>query len=412
MYFDPSFCNARFHCRAVSTMALWKPDQTLNINALDNYEMFCVGVAVSRGNARCRWRITGDRHGRVCSILEEMGTKPPTQIYGSKLLSRLAKLSLCEEQHQHQHRDILERWNEVIEDVAVQYEEMEKLRRRNRRLKAMLAKEREEREQDQERLEKESADDGRVEFEERESELLLKLEDSEHALAESRGQVERLAARETELSSRLAEERRASAQHERDHGVTAKQMDELKSQFSSHLQMSEGLRRDLENAAADRRGLLAQIDSLKAQLAIESESLNQVKKSLKEAETTQGALLKEKENLLATECETSGELKKKAESLEVELASVQGTLKRTEFDLTQSRKANEEQAAADVAFRAATTAETARLFERIRQLEEQSRISFLSAFIGRLRGLTEHITFWATGGRWPRRGNWMAVDMG
>jgi hypothetical protein len=64
----------------------WNPDQTLNINALDKYEMFCVGVAVSRGNARCRWRITGDRHGTVCSILEEMGTKPPTKIYGSKLL--------------------------------------------------------------------------------------------------------------------------------------------------------------------------------------------------------------------------------------------------------------------------------------------------------------------------------------
>ena len=124
--------------------------------------------------------------------------------------------------------------------------------------------------------------------------------------------------------------------------------------------------------------------------------------------------MKEKQNiqsLLASEGETSGQLKEKVESLEVELASVQGTLKRTEFDLTQSRKVNEEQAAADVAFRAATTAETARLLKRIRQLEEQSRISFWSAFIDRLKGLTEHIALWATGGRWPRRANWMAVDM-
>jgi chromosome segregation ATPase len=376
--------------------------------------MFCVGVAVSRGNARCRWRITGDEHRDVCSILEEMGTKPPKDIYGSKLLSRLAELSLCVEQHQHQHGDILERWNEVIADVAVRYEEMERLRRRIRELEAMLVNERKEREQDQEYLEM-SADDERTEFEARESELLLQLKDSEHALAESRGRAERLAARETELSSRLAEERRASAQHQRDHGVIAKQVDQLKLQLSAHRQTSEELRRDLENAAADRRGLLAQTDSLKAQSAVESESLNQVKKSLKEAETAQGTLLKEKENLqslLATECETSGQLKKKVESLEVELASVQGTLKRTEFDLTQSRKVSAEQAASDAAFRAATTAETARLLEKIRQLEEQSRISFLNAFIERLKGLTEHIALWATGGRWPRKEKRMAVDMG
>jgi hypothetical protein len=75
---------------------IWNPDKTLNINAWDN-EMFCVGVAVSRGNARCRRRISGERHSKVCLIPDEMGRRPPTEISGSKLLSRLAKLSLCEE---------------------------------------------------------------------------------------------------------------------------------------------------------------------------------------------------------------------------------------------------------------------------------------------------------------------------
>ena len=137
---------------------VWNPDKTLNINARDNYEMFCVGVAVSRGNARCRWRITGDRYDEVCSILDEMETKPPTEISGSKLLSRLVKLSLCEEKHQHQQHDVLERWEYAIEEIAEQYEEMEKLRSRNRQLKTELAVEREEREQLKNLLAKESTD--------------------------------------------------------------------------------------------------------------------------------------------------------------------------------------------------------------------------------------------------------------
>jgi septation ring formation regulator EzrA len=177
--------------------------------------------------------------------------------------------------------------------------------------------------------------------------------------------------------------------------------------------MSEQLRRDLEKATTDRKGLLAQIESLRAQSATESQSLNQVKKNLDEAETIQATLVKEKENLqslLTAECQTSSQSRKKVESLETELASVRETLERTQLDLTQSRKVNEEQAATDAASRAATTAETTRLLERIRQLEEQSRFSFLNAFVGGIMGLVEHVALWATGGRWPRRGNGTEVD--
>jgi hypothetical protein len=476
LWFYLSFCY--IHCRAISTMApeIWNPDKTLNINARDNDDMFCVGVAVSRGNARCRWRITGDKHSEVCSILDEMGTMPPTEISGSKLLSKLAKLSLCEEKHRHQKRDILERWDDVIEDVAKQYEEMEKLKRRNHKLKTELVKEREEREQLQKLLAKESADremkklsaqlgelnsqfasggaasaivasaQNENESETRESDLLLQVKELEHSLAQSRGQAERLAVQEAEssrqltaeqldsekyrmnawaeqgiqsknlddLKAELVEERRISAQRQKDHEVTAQQVDELQSQLSAQRQLSEQLRRNLEKATTDRKGLLAQTESLRAQSATESQSLNQLKRNLDKAEITQAALLKEKEtsqSLLAAECQTSGQLEKKLESLKAELTSVQGTLERTQLDLTQSRKVHAEQTAADAASRAATTAETTRLLERIRQLEEQSRISFLSIFIGRIKGLAEHIALRATGGRWPRRGNRTDVDM-
>jgi septal ring factor EnvC (AmiA/AmiB activator) len=124
--------------------------------------------------------------------------------------------------------------------------------------------------------------------------------------------------------------------------------------------------------------------------------------------------LKEKENmesLLATEHQISSGLEKKLESLDFELTNVRGELERTRLDLTESRKVNEEQAAAHAAHRAATSAETARLLERIRQLEEKSRFSFLAAFMGRMKRLAVRIALRATGGKWPRRGNTTQVEM-
>jgi chromosome segregation ATPase len=460
--------------------------------------IFCVGFAVSRGNARCRWRIADDRQKKVCLILNKMGTKPPTKIYDSELLSQLATLSLCEEHHQHQHPDVLDRWNDMIGDVAGQYEETKELKKRNCQLKAKLVEECEVRERLERLLAKESADSGVkrlsaqlgelksqfAESEARESDLLLQVKDCEHLLAESCEEAECLKVQQAELSRQLARERRISAQRQQDHEVTARQVDGLQSQLFSHRQVSEQLNRDLDRATTDREGLLAQTEILRAQsttesqslkqvernlveaemtqtallkknetlqsqlatesqslnevkrnldeagksqagllkdketlqsqLATESQSLNQVQKNLVEAKTTQAALSKEKgtlESQLSTERQTSGQLAKKQETLEAELASVQATLECTQHDLTQSRKANEEQAAADAAAQAATVAATAQLLERIRQLEEQSRFSFLSAIIGRIKGLAGRIALWARCGRWPRRRNGTGGDM-
>jgi chromosome segregation ATPase len=391
---------------------IWNPDKTLNINAWDNSEMFCVGVAVSRGNARCRWRIGGERHDKVCFILDEMGRRPPTEISGSKLLSRLAKLSLCEEQHRHQEPDVLERWEDMIDDVVVQYEKIEELKKTNRQLEAKLAKERRERKQ-LERLLAEQLSELNSQFASSHEDSLLQIKELDTQLNESRVLAEHLTAQRAKLSSQLAESRRISAQHQQDHDVTAKQVDELQSQLSAQRQMSEQLRQDLEKATTDRKGLLAQIKSLRAQSATESQSLKQVKRNLDEAETIQATLLKEKESLqslLTAECQTSSQSEKKVESLEAKLASVRETLEHTQLDLTQSRKANEEQAATDATSRAAATAEITRLLERIRQLEERSRFSFLNAFVGRIMGLVEHVTLWAMGRRWLRRENGTEVD--
>ena len=387
---------------------IWNPDKRLNINAFANNDMFCVGMAVTRGNARCRWRITGDQHSKVCALLDKIGKEEPMEMFNSNDLLRLAKLSLCEERHQYQMYDIVGRWNNVIQNITEEYteikeiEEVKELKTRNLELRTNLTKEREERQQ-LEALHSRCPSifrQGREEAEARAARLSAQVEEVEHSLAESREQAERLALQKGQLSRQLEEMRRTSAQ----------KVDGLDSQLSAHKQMSEQLRQELETTTANRGSLQAQIESLKAQSATESESLKQLKRDLNKAETAQAALLKEKEKFesllaaerqtssqlgknleserqtsgqlgkkLESERQTSGQLGKKLKSLEAELALAQGTLERTQLDLAQSRKVNEEQAAADAAYRAASTVETARL-------EEQSQASFLRVLIGRIKG--------------------------
>ena len=386
---------------------IWNPDRALNIGAFDNDNgMFCVGEAVSHGGARCRWRITGDRYRRVCSILDVMGTKPPTEIFSSKLISQLAKLSLCEEQHQPQKQHILYRWDDMIEDVATKYEEMEELKRRNRQCKIKLVKEREERERhylvelDSQMASIRVTLAQHEKSKKRESDLLLQVGEVEHSFAESRGQVEHLTVQKDGLSRELVEERCISAQLQQDREVLAKQVDELQSQLSIIHQTSEALRRDLEKVTTDRKCLLAQTESLRTRSANTSQSLNQVKRNLDEAETTQACLLKEKydlQSLLAARFQTSSQLEKKLETLEAQLTSLRATLEDTQFDLLQSRKANEEQATANAASQLASTVGTAQLLARIRQLEEASQVSLLSSFLRMMTAVSKHIVPWATG---------------
>jgi hypothetical protein len=105
---------------------VWNPDKRLNINAFANNDMFCVGMAVTRGNARCRWRVTGDKHSKVCNLLDKIGKEEPMEIFNSNDLLRLAKLSLCEERHQYQVYDIVGRWNNVIQNITEEYTEIKR----------------------------------------------------------------------------------------------------------------------------------------------------------------------------------------------------------------------------------------------------------------------------------------------
>ena len=88
-------------------LQIWNADRALKIDARGTSNIHCVGAAITWG-------------------------RPPIEIYDSKLLSRLAKLSLCEGKHKQQKDDLIDQRNVVIDDVALRHEQMERLRKGDR----------------------------------------------------------------------------------------------------------------------------------------------------------------------------------------------------------------------------------------------------------------------------------------
>ena len=423
---------------------IWNPDEILGIHIQSRYT-FCVGAAVTRGNARCRWQIIDDRLEQVRKILDEMGRISPSEISGSQLLSRLAQLSLCEEWHQYQQFDVLRRWNRVISDVSGQYEQMDKLHRVVRGLDKQLVIEREEREQLQKLIAAQSTKN-----ETRESDLLLRSKNLENSLTESHTKAERLRVQNAELygelevqrqaskeyriimreelddlKAKLTQKSRISAEREKDLELTTGKINVLQSQLTIHRERSEKLRHDLDKTTSDRTDLLAQIERSRAQSAIESESVDQLKTKLDEAERNQADLVKEKtriQSLLADKDDACNQLENQMQSLRAELdeaernqadlvkektriqslladkddacnqlenqvESLRAELASAQENLSQTRKVNEEQAAAYAVSQAASSAERTRLIEEKRRLEKQFRFPFWSAFTNKIKGL-------------------------
>jgi hypothetical protein len=86
--------------------------------------MFCVGTAVTRGGARCGWRIEGKRYEEVLALLSEMEKLAPKEVLESRegLLSKLVGLCLCVENYQYQWGMVLERWEERLRMLKEEWE--------------------------------------------------------------------------------------------------------------------------------------------------------------------------------------------------------------------------------------------------------------------------------------------------
>lgn len=118
---------------------LWDPDRVLQITEPGRNDMFCVGRARRRFNARCSWKINDPEYPKVCSILDRMATQEPDTV-SIEQLERLARLSLCKDYHQDQQDEVVEGWQERIENAVKDYMRFRKLEKRNMLLEAQIEK--------------------------------------------------------------------------------------------------------------------------------------------------------------------------------------------------------------------------------------------------------------------------------
>ena len=91
---------------------LWDPYKVLNVHPED-YGFTCVGVAPTRGYARCGWRIP-EVCEAACDRLDAMATCEPSEIK-REVLALLARQCLCTEWHQNQATKIVRDWQDKID---------------------------------------------------------------------------------------------------------------------------------------------------------------------------------------------------------------------------------------------------------------------------------------------------------
>ncbi|KAK1974614.1 hypothetical protein LZ30DRAFT_827350 [Colletotrichum cereale] len=99
---------------SVSNLKYWDPANLLQIVGQERHaEIRCVGRAMSRGGARCRWTVDYERRIQIEAKLEQMAGETPADITTGELRD-LAELCLCRDWHSHQQEDTVRHWRGVV----------------------------------------------------------------------------------------------------------------------------------------------------------------------------------------------------------------------------------------------------------------------------------------------------------
>lgn len=114
---------------------IWDTYATLKILARDDVTMTCVGKALSRANARCRWVLSAETVTEMHIALEELSKHPPAQAIPR--LRELARLGLCEARHEYQVDYVVAEWSKLIRCVELRME-LESERKERRRLERLF----------------------------------------------------------------------------------------------------------------------------------------------------------------------------------------------------------------------------------------------------------------------------------
>lgn len=110
--YQPILLSSILNMSQLST-SVWEPSNVLNIITPSN-DIGCAGIT-QKGLA-CRWRLDGAIKASIRSLLFQMSEKPPRQTIRD--LPELARLCLCEANHQDQVATVLETWTPRVEKYA------------------------------------------------------------------------------------------------------------------------------------------------------------------------------------------------------------------------------------------------------------------------------------------------------
>ncbi|MCJ1269650.1 hypothetical protein MMC22_009542 [Lobaria immixta] len=121
---------------------LWNPYNTLDLHSLGG-NFSCVGSAISRGNARCRWSIHSTMQQQARQKLDAMAVEHPSSRAVTIALQEIVLLLLCSEVHQKQPEQRsakVSEWSVKVQDVAVELEIKREMISQIQQLKADLSR--------------------------------------------------------------------------------------------------------------------------------------------------------------------------------------------------------------------------------------------------------------------------------
>jgi chromosome segregation ATPase len=98
----------------------------LDITSRDSNATTCVGM--NRYKKRCRWDISNTSYNKICTMLDVMETRAPKEAI--KSLGKLAEHSLCQEYHQYQVGELMDRWSSAIAEAEKKFDKEMILRRK------------------------------------------------------------------------------------------------------------------------------------------------------------------------------------------------------------------------------------------------------------------------------------------
>lgn len=309
---------------------IWNAYRYLNIIDRDSHNASCVGSNI-RGQ-RCRWQIPNENIPQIQNILDNFETEAPVK--AKSTLRRLARLSLCEENHQYQAPDIIEGWKVAIREATHDYKRITTLRQTVRDLRHKLNAEESKTERLENRIEIERSfnDDA----EKAKISLQTKLTQTEIAVKDLKSKLQNLSTSYDQLMERMTTDtsewavKRGSLeiiqQEQRQRmGFLTTKLKETEGSKMGLLKQIVDLTKNLQTEAQNTKAISEEKDQLQSQLSSELENIANLRQSLHTATDDLSAALAQLSSVqdkhLISENKTSkleGELRKTAADFEEE----------------------------------------------------------------------------------------------